>query len=66
MTKWIKCSERLPNHSQWVLAFNGHNMCICWVDISSYDYLFMCGMHGQQQFKNVTHGQPLPRPPEDE
>lgn len=64
MTDWIKTSERLPNHNEYVLAFNGHDMCVCWVNIGYTDYLFMYGTSSRQQFKNVTHWMPLPEIPE--
>lgn len=65
MTNWIKISERLPNHNEWVLAFNGRDMCVCWSDVGCSDYLFMYGMSSQQQFNKVTHWMPLPEVPNE-
>lgn len=64
MSDWISVKERLPLHGHWVLAFNGKNMAVCWVDINENDYLFMRGMTADSQFKNVTHWHALPESPE--
>lgn len=61
--EWISVKDKLPSKNEYVLAFDGNNMCVCWTDIGSHDYLFMFGMNSRSQFKNVTHWMPLPEPP---
>jgi hypothetical protein len=63
MTQWIEVKNALPDNNEWVLAFNGHDMCVCWIDIHNDSYVFMFGMGSQNQFKNVTHWIPLPETP---
>jgi hypothetical protein len=63
--EWISVKDRLPNNNQWVLAFNGNDMCVCWTDISHHDYLFMFGLSHRSQFQNVTHWMPLPELPNE-
>lgn len=65
MSKWISVKDRLPSHNEWILAFDGEKMCVCWFDLSYHDYLFMFGMSSSQQFRNVTHWMPLPEPPNE-
>ena len=65
MSQWISVKDKLPTHNEWVLAFDGSKMGVCWADISSYDYLFMFGMDSTQQFKRVTYWMPLPEPPNE-
>lgn len=62
--KWFRIEDKKPEHNDWILAFNGKAMCVCWFDKSSFDYVFMWGMSASQQFKNVTHWMPLPYPRE--
>lgn len=59
-TRWIPCSERLPEHSARCL-------CYCNGEIRVLKY-----WRTQQEFqyggrkRNVTHWMPLPEPPEEE
>lgn len=62
---WISVKDRLPENNEWILAFNGKDNCVCWIDIGNNDYLFMYGMGSQCQFRNVTHWMPLPSPPKE-
>lgn len=59
-TRWIPCSERLPEHS-------GRCLCCCNGEVRVLKY-----WRTQQEFqyggreRNVTHWMPLPEPPEVE
>ena len=58
---WIACSERLPEHNGYYLAFYGEQ----WIDIT----FFVKGVFVIKDLNlivnNVTHWQPLPQPPSD-
>ena len=63
---WIKCSDRLPQHRDVILAVNKEGeMAVCRIDINVNNYIFMLA-DTSLQIKNVTHWQLLPEPPEDE
>lgn len=59
-TRWIPCSERMPEHS-------GRCLCYCNGEVRVLRY-----WRTQQEFqyggrkRNVTHWMPLPEPPEEE
>lgn len=74
MTKWIKCSERLPDKNISVLIFvpsykEVHTAEFCdWGTCSDWHISF--GKHAFEELSipqnEVTHWQPLPKIPEGE
>ena len=62
MSKWIKCSERMPENDDTVLTWNGDTFQVDRFDVNGL-------VHGiwHEQRLDVTHWQPLTEPPaEDE
>lgn len=72
-TEWIKCSDRLPERGQEVLAYNENFNCY---EVTSYNYyltdkyepvgeLFKKLEVSNLMWQNneVTHWMPLPEPP---
>lgn len=60
MSKWIPCSERLPEEDEGVLATDGRNIWIdtFWLDEDGDPHFFY------QRFDKVKAWMPLPDPPE--
>ena len=54
---WVKCSERMPEHGEMVLVFNGNSIEIDALAIGEFDFECWCD--------SVTHWMPLPTPPQD-
>ena len=52
---WVKCSERMPEHGDMVLVFNGNSIEIDALAIGEFDFECWCD--------SVTHWMPLPAPP---
>ena len=55
-TSWVKCSERMPEHGDMVLVFNGNSIEI--------DALATGEFHFECWCDSVTHWMPLPEMPE--
>lgn len=60
--KWINVKDRLPLNGHTILATDGKEMQVCWIDIN-FNYLFMINL--RQQFKNVTHWCAIPELPKE-
>ena len=56
-TDWVKCSERMPEHGDMVLVFNGNSIEIDALATGEFDFECWCD--------SVTHWMPLPAPPQD-
>ena len=55
-TDWVKCSERMPEHGDMVLVFNGNSIEIDALATGEFDFECWCD--------SVTHWMPLPEIPE--
>ena len=55
-TDWVKCSERMPEHGDMVLVFNGNSIEIDALAAGGFDFECWCD--------SVTHWMPLPEIPE--
>ena len=53
---WITCSERMPEHGDMVLVFNGNSIEIDALATGGFDFECWCD--------SVTHWMPLPEMPE--
>ena len=54
---WVKCSERMPEHGEMVLVFNGNSIEIDALAIGEFAFECWCD--------SVTHWMPLPTLPQD-
>ena len=55
-TDWVACSERMPEHGDMVLVFNGNSIEIDALATGEFDFECWCD--------SVTHWMPLPDMPE--
>ena len=55
-TDWVKCSERMPEHGDMVLVFNGNSIEIDALATGGFDFECWCD--------SITHWMPLPEMPE--
>ena len=53
---WVKCSERMPEHVDMVLVFNGNSIEIDALATGGFDFECWCD--------SITHWMPLPYMPE--
>lgn len=68
MGEWVKCNERMPEHTQMLLAFSqGEIVAAYWnwivnpIDYKKYrGFTYLSGY----PLEGVTHWMPLPEPPE--
>lgn len=74
MDKWIKCSERLPEHNGEFLAICVNipsPSIVCWNNEEPFSTLTNLGLkkgwwgYGVYMGTGVTHWMALPEPPED-
>ena len=56
VSDWIPCSERMPEHGDMVLVFNGNSIEIDALATGEFDFECWCD--------SVTHWIPLPEMPE--
>ena len=54
---WVKCSERMPEHGDMVLVFNGNSIEIDALATGEFDFECWCD--------SITHWMPLPAPPQE-
>jgi hypothetical protein len=64
MTKWIKCSERLPDDSRIVLVFSKGQLHFG--SYNDWEKVWWIYEGGNCFTAYVTHWMPLPEPPEGE
>ena len=57
VSDWIQCSERMPEHGDMVLVFNGNSIEIDALATGEFDFECWCD--------SITHWMPLPAPPQD-
>lgn len=62
MGKWIKCSERMPEHLDDVLVTDGDSIEMKWWDGDDWDS--WAERNSNICNDDVTHWMPLPEPPE--
>ena len=67
MTKWIKCSDRFPEHDQYSLCWDGTDIYLLKFEQRSdgrhkkrYGIFDCCD---DNYFNEITHWMPLPEPP---
>lgn len=62
MSKWIECSERMPEYFCDVLITDGEHVEVKWWDGDEWD----CWAERNSDIcsDDVTHWMPLPEPPE--
>ena len=58
MNEWVKCSERMPEHSKTILVVTAFGEY--WTGYFDRNYVFWCD---ETKVENVTHWMPLPEPP---
>ena len=65
MSKWIKCSDRLPEEGQRVLAsrVNEPLHVDYMIDLSPAPPIWACIM--EDEYAEITHWMPLPEPPNE-
>lgn len=61
MSKWIKCSERMPEELDDVLVTDGDNIEMKWWDGDDWDS--WAERNSDIRSDNVTHWMPLPKLP---
>lgn len=65
-TRWIPCSERLPERNVSVLGWCKDNPFARYCpEIVSWNGNGWVFVHARRYVTNVTHWQPLPEPPEE-
>lgn len=63
MSKWIKCSERMPGDFEDVLVTDGGNVEVMWWDCDGF-WDCWAPRYSNISSDDVTHWMPLPEPPE--
>lgn len=69
--EWIKCSERMPEVDDWVIAFHidGYQRIAKWTSTSgnyhmrNFTHCWECDGNDSEPEVSITHWQPLPEPP---
>lgn len=65
--QWIKCSDRMPNHGDFVLCFDSENKSMAIVVFDEREGIFLYEEYKSGILdKNITHWMPLPSEPENE
>lgn len=64
MSKWIKCSERMPDDFVDVLVSDGAYVEVMWFDSDGYWDGWVEPQAVTVDSEEVTHWMPLPDPPE--
>ena len=63
MPKWIKCSDRLPSQCEGVLIIIPEYEQKVWLGYLNGNNFY--NSNGKHSLNQVTHWQPLPKPPHD-
>lgn len=64
MSKWIKCSERMPEYFSNVLVTDGEGVEVMRLDCDGYWDSWLEPWVVTVAREDVTHWMPLPEPPE--
>lgn len=63
VSKWISCKEEMPDDGVNVLIYTGNRMIsLAWYD-KDMGYFYICDSDYKYNSLDVTHWQPLPKPP---
>ena len=63
VNQWISCKDKMPEDGVTVLIYAGNHMIsLAWYD-KEMEYFYICDSDYKYNPLDVTHWQPLPKPP---
>ena len=66
VNQWISCKDKMPEHGVTVLIYTGNHMIsLAWYD-KVMEYFYICDSDYKYNPLDVTHWQPLPKPPKED